>query len=68
MLEIENLVCKHTQYVVSENIPFTTKTISILLISAFFFFCYCFFFVFAFFGKNTTFTQSNSMRGLSEIF
>ena len=51
MLEIENLVCKHTQYVVSENIPFTTKTISILLISAFFFFVIVFFLFLHFLAK-----------------
>ena len=36
MLEAWNLVCKHTHDVVSENIPFSTKTPLILLMSAFF--------------------------------
>ena len=44
----------HT-YVVSENVPFSTKTPLILLISAFF-------------GKNNTFTQSNSLRAALDIF
>ena len=51
----------HTR-VLSENIAFSTKTPFILLILAFFLE------KISFFGKNSTFTQSNSMRGEIEIF
>ena len=42
-------------YVVSENIPFSTKALLILLMSTFF-------------GKNSTFTQSNTVKVVLEIF
>ena len=49
-------------YVVSEYIPFSTKALLILLMSA----------IFAknqrFFGQNSTFTQSNSVSDVLEIF
>ena len=61
MLETWDLVRKYTYYVVSENIPFGTKTLLILLISTFF--CK----KSAFFGKNSTFTQSNIVRAVLEI-
>ena len=51
----------HT-HIVSENVHSSTKTPIILLISAFFLQKS------AFFGKNSTFTQSNSMRVVLEIF
>ena len=50
----------HT-YVVSENIPFGTKVLLILLMSAF---CKNS----ASFGKYSTFTQSNRVRTVLEIF
>ena len=49
-------------HVVSENTPISTKAPLILLISALF--CK----KSAFFGKNNTFTQTNSMRAVLEIF
>ena len=52
MLETWNLVHGTNTYTVSENIPFSTKTSLILLMSAFF--CK----KSAFFGKINTFTQS----------
>ena len=48
-------VSKHT-YVVSENMPVSTKILLILLMSAFFF------------GKVSTFTQSSGVRAVLEIF
>ena len=54
----------HT-YVVSENITFSTKVLLILLMSFFFFF-FCK--KSAILGKNSTFTQSNSVRVALEIF
>ena len=55
-LKTWNLVLKYTHtYVVSENKPFSIKTSLILQMSAFF-------------AKNSTFTQSNSMRAVLEIF
>ena len=60
MLEIWH-VSTHT-YVVLENIPFSTKTLLILLMSTFF--CKRS----LFFGKNSTFTQSNSARAVLGIF
>ena len=54
-------VTAHT-YVVSENILFSTKFFLILLMSAF----RCI--KRAFFGKNSAFTQSNSVRAVLEIF
>ena len=49
-------------YVDSEIIPFSTKAPLILLTSAFF--CE----KSAFFGKNSTFTQSNNVTAVLEIF
>ena len=49
-------------YVVSENIPFSTKTPFIFLMSTFF--CK----KSAFFVKNSTFPQSISMKAVLEIF
>ena len=48
MLETLNWYVSTHTYVVSDNIPFRTKALLILLMSAFF-------------GKNSTFTQSNSV-------
>ena len=61
MLEAWNSVLSTYTYVVSENVPFSTKTPSILLMPAFF-------------GKNSifdhysTFTQNNSLRAVLDIF
>ena len=49
-------------YVVSENIAFISKTLLILLMSAFFLP------KISVFGQNSTFTQSNSVRAVFEIF
>ena len=49
------------KYLVSENIPFSTKVLLILLMLAFF--CN----KLAFFGQNSTFTQSYSVRVTFEI-
>ena len=49
-------------YTVLENIPFSTKTLLILLISAFFVKNW------AFFCKNSTFSQSNSVGAVLDIF
>ena len=54
-------VSTHT-CVVSENISFNTRTLLILLMSAFF--CK----KSSFFGQSSTFTQSNSVRVVLEIF
>ena len=63
MLETWNLVHKDTHtYVVSENIPFSTKAVLILLMSA------VFLQKIAFFGENSIFTQSNIVRAVLEIF
>ena len=57
-------VSTHT-YLVPENIPFSTKTTLILLMSAFF----CKKKTFSvFFEKESTFTESNSMRVVLEAF
>ena len=48
-------------YAVSENILFSTKALLILLMSAFL--CKK-----SFVGKNSTFTQSNNVRAMLEIF
>ena len=61
MLKSWNLVHKH-RYVVSEIVSFSASTTLILLISAFF--CK----KSAVFGKNSTSTQSNSMKAVLEIF
>ena len=53
MLETENWHVSTYPYVVSENIPFSTKAFLILLMSAFF--CK----EIAFFDQNSTFTHSN---------
>ena len=45
-----------------ENITFSTKALLILLMSVFFLQKS------AFFGKNSTFSQSNSLRAVFEIF
>ena len=66
MLEAWNLIHKYT-YIVSGNIPFSTMTLLIFLMTAFFLQNSIYFFFF-FFGKNSTFTQSNSMRAVLEIF
>ena len=50
------------KHLVSENIPFRTKAPLLLLISASF--CK----KSAFFGKNSTFTQSNNVTAALEIF
>ena len=56
MLEIWNFVRKYTHtHVVSEDMPFSTMALIILLMSTFF-------------GKNSTFTQSNSVTAVLEIF
>ena len=47
-------------YVVSENIPFDTKLLLISLMST----CFCKRLA----GKNSTFTQSNSVRVMLEVF
>ena len=54
-------VSTHT-YVVSENIPCSTKAFLILLISAFF--CK----KSTFFEKNSTFTENDSVIAVLEIF
>ena len=54
-------ISTHT-HVISGNIPFSTKTFLIFLMSGVF--CK----KSAFFEKNSTFTQSISMRAVSEIF
>ena len=54
-------VSTHT-YIVSENIPFSTKALLILMMLAFL--CK----KSAFFGKNSTLTQNNSSRAVFEIF
>ena len=54
-------VSKH-KYVVSENMPVSTKILLILLMSAF---CSK---KSAFFGKISTFTQSSGVRAVLEIF
>ena len=63
MLETSNLALSTHTYVVSENIPFSTKALLALLISAFFFTKKS-----VFFGQNSTSTQSNSVRVVLEIF
>ena len=55
MLKLEIWHVSTNTYVVSENIPFSTKAVLILLMSVFF-------------GQNSTFTQSNSERAVLEIF
>ena len=56
MLETQNLVRKYTHtYVISKNLSFGTKTLIILIVSAFF-------------GKNSNFAQSYSKRAVSETF
>ena len=56
MLETWNLAHKYTHtHKDSKNIRFSTKILLILLMSAFL-------------GKNGTFTQSNSVRALLDIF
>ena len=65
MLETSNLGRKYTHihtYVVAENIPFSTNVLLILLMSVFF--CK----KISIFGENSTFTQSNIMRAVLEIF
>ena len=49
-------------YVVSENLPFSTNTTLVFVMSAFF--CK----TSAFFTKNSPFTRSNIMRAVLEIF
>ena len=60
MLETSNLAHKHTHISCLKNVPFSNKAFLILLT------------YFAkkslFFGQNTTFTQSNSVRVALEIF
>ena len=62
MPETWNLECKSDPHVVSENIPFSTKALLILLMSAFF--CK----KSEIFGQNNTFIQSNSVRAVLETF
>ena len=62
MLETSNLARKYTHMNEVSDIPFSTKVVLILLMSAFF--CK----KSAFFGKNSTFTQSNIVRAILEIF
>ena len=62
MLETWNLVRKVHTYIVSENIPFSTKAFLILLMSA----AFCK--KMSNFGNNDTFNQSNSVRAVLEIF
>ena len=57
-----NLVCKYIHICFSGNIPFTSKTLLILLMSAFFYKKS------AFSGKRCTFTQIYSMRAVLEMF
>ena len=65
LLETWNLVRKHTHtYAVSENMPFSTKALLTLLVPAYFFF----FRKSAIFGKNSTITQTTSVRARLEIF
>ena len=58
----KNIAFRANTYVASENIPFSSKALLILLVSAFF--CK----KLAFSGQNSTFTQSNSVRAVFEIF
>ena len=60
-VDIWRLESTHT-YVVSEIIPFSIKVLLIFLMSAVF--CKGS----AFYGQNSTFTQSNSVRVVLEIF
>ena len=53
MLETWNMHVSKHRYVVSENISFSTKALLILQKQIF--------------GKNSTFTQSNSVRAVLEI-
>ena len=62
LLELEIWYVSTHTYVVSEKISFSTKALLILLMSVFF--CQ----KSTFFGKNNTFTQSNSVRAVLEIF
>ena len=63
MLETSNLAHKYTHtYIVSENMPFSTKALLILLMSAFFANNQCLL------GQNNTFTQSNSVRAVLQEF
>ena len=63
MLETSNCAGKYTHtYVVSENILFSTKALLILLMSVFF----CKKSVLS--GQYSTFTQSNSVRAILEMF
>ena len=55
MLKLEIWHVSTNTYVVSENIPFSTKAVLILLMSIFF-------------AQNSTFTQSNSERAALEVF
>ena len=50
-------------YLVSENMPFSTKTLLIFLMPAFFFTKNQ-----HFFGKKDTFTESNSLRTFGSVF
>ena len=59
---LETLRITANTYVVSENMPVSFKALLILLISAFF--CK----KSVFFGQDSTFTQSNSVRAVTEIF
>ena len=62
MLETEIWHASTHTWVVSENIPFSTKTLSNLLMLAFFSKKS------AFFGQNNTSTQNNSVRAVLEMF
>ena len=62
MVELEIWYVSTSTFLVSENVPFTTKTPLILLMSAFILQ------KIAFLVKSSTFTQSNSIRAVLEIF
>ena len=62
MVELEIWYVSTSTFLVSENVPFTTKTPLILLMSAFILQ------KIAFLVKSNTFTQSNSIRAVLEIF
>ena len=62
MLETSNWHWSTQTYLISKNIPFSTKLLLILLMSAFFLQKS------GFFSQNSTFTQCNSVRAVLEIF
>ena len=62
MLETSNFARKYTHICRSQNMLFSTKTLLILLLSAFIANSQ------AFFGQTSSFTQRNNMRSMLEIF